>query len=134
MCIKLGGMDSKELIVLGGPNGAGKSTLAAEYVSRYQYPFLSADSFASQLSPQNPALAQVAAGRAFMDAVNDALAGNDGFIIESTLSGRSLAGTLRKARRAGFMITIAYVFLDSADTCVHRVHERARKGGHFVPE
>jgi len=31
-------------------------------------------------------------------------------------------------------LTIIFVYLDAADTCVARVQERVRKGGHNVPE
>ena len=55
-------------------------------------------------------------------------------ILESTLAGRTLRHVLRTARDAGFTITIVYLFLDSPDTCVERVHERVMKGGHSVPE
>ena len=41
---------------------------------------------------------------------------------------------MRDARSAGFGISIAYVFLQSADECVKRVAERVQKGGHSVPE
>lgn len=55
-------------------------------------------------------------------------------ILESTLAGRTLRHTIREARHAGFWISIVYLFLDSPDTCVERVHERVEKGGHSVPE
>ncbi|MEX2286814.1 MAG: AAA family ATPase [Planctomycetaceae bacterium] len=125
---------SKELIVLGGPNGAGKSTLATEYILNTRYAFLSADAIAARLSPANPAAAKIAAGRAFIERVNQALAGKNGFIIETTLSGRTAERTLRAARKAGFVIAITYVFLDSVETCIQRVHERVGKGGHLVSD
>ena len=77
---------SKELIVIGGPNGAGKSTLALQYIAQTGYQFLSADAIAARLSPSNPASAQIAASRNFINEVSNALAGENGFIIESTLS------------------------------------------------
>jgi predicted ABC-type ATPase len=38
------------------------------------------------------------------------------------------------AREAGYAISIAFLFVDSADVCVARVAERVRAGGHNVPE
>jgi predicted ABC-type ATPase len=35
---------------------------------------------------------------------------------------------------AGAGVPVVFLFLDSADTCVARVQERKRKGGHGVPE
>ncbi len=63
-----------------------------------------------------------------------ATTGSDSFVVESTLSGRTFQRTLKNAKAAGFEITIVYLFLDSADSCVDRVKERVQKGGHDVPE
>jgi predicted ABC-type ATPase len=62
------------------------------------------------------------------------LAANQDFIIESTLSGRTLRNFLAKARAAGYSITIVFIYLNSADTSVARVKQRVRRGGHDVPE
>lgn len=41
---------------------------------------------------------------------------------------------LNRARAVGFELTIVFDYLDSANTCVDRVHQRVRRGGHSVPE
>jgi predicted ABC-type ATPase len=41
---------------------------------------------------------------------------------------------ITSARNAGFTITIAFLFVESADVCVARVAQRVRMGGHDVPE
>jgi predicted ABC-type ATPase len=125
---------SKELVVVAGPNGSGKTTFAQEYLSQHVCTYLSADLVAERLSPGAPEKARLAAGRQFLGQLRDAIAGDDSVLIESTLSGRRLAPYLRAAREAGFAVRIVMIFLDSADTCVARVQERARKGGHAVPE
>jgi len=127
-------MEAKELIVVGGPNGAGKTTLAEEYVSKRGWPYLSADAIASRLSPGNPTSARVAAGRKFLRDVSDALVGGESFVVESTLSGRTFRNTFRHAGACGFVITTIYLFVDSVDLCVDRVHARVSKGGHDVPD
>jgi len=38
------------------------------------------------------------------------------------------------ARDGGYSISIAFLYVDSADVCVARVAERVRTGGHDVPE
>ena len=55
-------------------------------------------------------------------------------MVESTLAGRTLRHTIRKARSAGFMITIVYLYFANEGACVERVRERVQKGGHSVPE
>lgn len=69
-----------------------------------------------------------------MRRLSSALVNQRKLVVESTLAGRTLKHTMHSARGAGFTITIVYLFLDSADMCVERVHERVLKGGHSVPE
>jgi predicted ABC-type ATPase len=80
---------AKELIVVGGPNGAGKTTFALEYAALRGCAYWSADAIAANLSPGDPASARMAAGREFLRCVRAALASNEAFVVESTLSGRS---------------------------------------------
>ena len=127
-------MADKELIIVGGANGAGKTTFATEYSSRYQCLYLGADAIAIELAPDAPDGVAVAAGEELMRRVAAALAGQQRIVLESTLAGRTLRHVIRNAREGGFEITIVYLFLDSPDTCVERVHERVLKGGHSVPE
>jgi predicted ABC-type ATPase len=74
------------------------------------------------------------AGREFLLRIEQQLALAEDFLVETTLSGRTFRHVLENAKAAGFMVTIIFVYLDSADTCVARVQERVRKGGHDVPE
>lgn len=127
-------MNSKQLTVIAGPNGSGKTTFAQEFLSQTPQRYLSADLIASQLAPDDPASAEMAAGRVFLQRLAQFIAGSNNFLVESTLSGRGFRRALEKAKLAGFEITIVFVYLDSADTCVARVQERVRKGGHHVPE
>lgn len=50
------------------------------------------------------------------------------------MSGRSLRNFLRRAKKGQFSITIFFVYLDAPETCVARVRQRVRRGGHHVPE
>lgn len=127
-------MTPKELIVVGGPNGAGKTTFADEYVAHHGCNYIGADAIAAQISPDDPANAQIAASREFLRQIDAAIADSDSFVVESTLSGRTFRRFFNDAKTAGFEITVVYLFLDSADTCVDRVNERVQKGGHNVPE
>jgi predicted ABC-type ATPase len=124
----------RQFIVVAGPNGSGKTTLAQEYLSVHAGLYLGADAIAEELSPGSPERVQVTAGRRFLNAVEEALKADRSLVIESTLSGRSFGRIIESARQRGFVITIVFLFLDSADTCVARVKERKRKGGHDVPE
>lgn len=127
-------MAEKELIVVAGPNGAGKTTFAEEYLREHPCVYLSADAIAAELAPQDPSSQRMAAGREFVRRVEQQLAGPNSFLVESTMSGRGFRQTIQAAHEATFRTFIAFVYLDSADSCWARVQVRARAGGHDVPE
>jgi predicted ABC-type ATPase len=127
-------LPQKELLVVGGPNGAGKSTLVAGLLSDEPRCYLSADKIALELPIAEPLSLQFAAGEEFLRQCENQLSRDESFIIETTLSGRAWTKYLHRAKSAGFHIGILFVFLDSADTCIARVDERVRRGGHHVPD
>lgn len=127
-------MPNKELLIVGGPNGAGKSTFVAEYLKQHPCPYLCADLVATELPHLDAFARQIEAGREFLRRIEVQLAHGENFIIESTLSGRTLRTFLQRARDAGYSITIVFVYLDSASTCIDRVRQRVRRGGHHVPD
>ena len=127
-------IEGKRLIVIGGPNGAGKTTFARDYLEEYPADFLSADDLALKLSPDQPELARIEAGRQFSKKLQEAFRSGKSIVIESTLSGKSMQRILTQAREAEYGITIAFIFLESAQACINRVRERVRKGGHDVPD
>lgn len=127
-------MAAKELIIVAGPNGAGKSTFIDGFLADRPCPYLSADLIATELPIDEPVSLQFAAGEEFLKRAQAQLAAEKDFIVETTLSGRTWKNYLRHARTRGFEITIFFIYLDSADTCVARVRERVRRGGHDVPD
>jgi len=122
------------LLVVAGPNGAGKSTFIAELLAERPMPYLCADVIALEFPLLDEVSRQLAAGREFIRRVELQLAASDDFIVETTMSGRTLRSHLQHAKSAGFEITIVFIYLDSANTSVARVRERVRRGGHNVPE
>jgi predicted ABC-type ATPase len=63
-----------DLFILGGPNGCGKTTVALQYLKATALPYLSADSIAAELNPENPSSVAVAAGKLFSRRLADTLA------------------------------------------------------------
>jgi len=127
-------MSQPVMYVVGGPNGAGKTTLALTYAAQFGVAYVGADKIAFELSPDDPAKVNVAAGRKFIETIRQHIVDGNGLVVETTLSGRSYARLIQAAREAGYLISISFVFVDRADTCVARVKQRVRKGGHHVPE
>jgi len=95
---------------------------------------LCADLIATEFTHLDTLSQQVEAGREFVRRTEAQLTCDADFIIESTLSGRTLRNYLGRARDAGFKITMVFIYLDSPNTCVVRVRARVRGGGHNVPE
>lgn len=128
--------DERPIIyVIGGPNGAGKTTFAREFLPAANVlEFLNADLLAAGLSPIKPELMMGRASRLLLSRWHDMVASGRSFAFESTLSGKTYATMLKKAKAAGFEIRICYLWLPSVNLSIKRVKERVKKGGHNVPE
>ncbi|MGI9302306.1 MAG: AAA family ATPase [Gammaproteobacteria bacterium] len=128
-------MADTQLIIVGGPNGSGKTTFAREYVARIGGNYICTDDIAVELFPNDPVSvqAQMAAGKQFIHQVKKSVTEGESAVVESTLSGKTLARTVGEARNSAFEISIVYLFLDSVEICLERIEERIRKGGHSVP-
>jgi predicted ABC-type ATPase len=121
--------------VIAGPNGAGKTTFAREFLPEaHVVEFLNADLLAAGLSPLQPGTMAVRSARLLLGRWKELLALRRDFAFESTLSGRTYAGMLRKARAAGYRVRLCYLWLPNVGMSLRRVRQRVRKGGHDVPE
>ncbi len=122
-------------VVIGGPNGAGKTTFAREFLPKEARieRFVNADLIAAGISPFNPELAALTAGRLFLAEIDRLIEARESFAFESTLSGLRQAERLRRMKRAGYSIEIVFLRLPSAEMAVARVAARVRQGGHNVP-
>lgn len=122
------------IYVLAGPNGAGKTTFAREFLpAEGVFEFLNADLMAAGLAPLQPEAMAIRAARLLLNRWRELVSAKVNFAFESTLSGRTYAGMLREARRAGYVVIICYLWLPGAKFSLRRVRERVRKGGHDVP-
>jgi predicted ABC-type ATPase len=125
---------SATLCIIGGCNGAGKTTLARELLPRLGLMrFLNADEIARGLSPLDPSLVALKAGRLVIEEARSLIASGSSFALESTLSGKTYVAMLREARERGFRVVVHYVVIGSAAQAVERVRLRVKLGGHDVP-
>jgi predicted ABC-type ATPase len=127
-------LPSPRCIVIAGPNGAGKTTFAREYLPHAAgvVHFVNADLIAAGLSPFQPALVALSAGRLLLRELDRLAASRTDFAFESTLSGRSYASRLRRWREAGYRIEFVFLRLASPQLALRRIAVRVRQGGHDV--
>jgi len=75
----------------------------------------------------------VAAGREFIRRLQICRERGESLIVESTLSGKSLAVHLTLFREAGYAVKIVFISLPNLADSIARVALRVSKGGHDVP-
>jgi predicted ABC-type ATPase len=122
-------------LIIAGPNGAGKTTFARDYLSEIAglIHFINADLIAGGMSPLQPQLAAVAAGKFVLRELDRLVEAKADFAFESTLSGLQYAKRIQLWKRRGYWIEIAYLRLASPQLALRRVAARVRQGGHNVP-
>lgn len=124
------------ILIIAGPNGAGKSSLAAQYLPNEGQcrVFVNADLIAAGLSPFDPALAAVRAGRLMLEEIERHAHAKTSFAFETTLSGLAYARRITEWQRAGFGVDLIFLWLETVELAIARVAARVRQGGHAVPE
>ncbi|HEX3730579.1 MAG TPA: AAA family ATPase [Opitutaceae bacterium] len=123
------------LFIIAGPNGAGKTTYARRFLPREMAcrEFVNADLIAAGLSPFAPDRAAIAAGRIMLKRLDDLVSAKEDFSFETTLSAWGYESLLERAREAGYVIQLDFLWIAGLDTTKERVKERVGKGGHDIP-
>ena len=121
--------------MIAGPNGAGKTTFARQYLpddARVVH-FVNADLIASGLSPLQPDLAAIPAGRLVLKEIDRLGDSRADFAFETTLSGLTYVRRLQRWKQVGYRVEIVYLKLRSIHLALRRISARVRQGGHNVP-
>lgn len=129
-------MTSKKIIILAGPNGAGKSTFAREFLPKdAKCPiFINADLIAAGLSPFQPEVAALKAGRLMLQEMADYASRGQSFAFETTLSGRIYLRMIREWRNQGYQVKLFFLSLTNHEQAIRRIATRVAQGGHYVPD
>jgi predicted ABC-type ATPase len=127
---------SSDVYVIAGPNGAGKTTFAREFLPRYAdcKNFVNADLIAQGLAPFSPEAAAFRAGRLMVEEINLRVRRGQDFGFETTLSGRSCLGLIRRLKKRGYAVHFFFLVVPTVDLALKRIRERVSQGGHDVPE
>jgi predicted ABC-type ATPase len=136
MLVRMTGDSQPNLYIVAGPNGAGKSTFARLFLPDYAdcREFVNADLIAAGLSPFNPEGQAIQAGRLMLARIEALARARTDFGFETTLAGLGWVRLLRELKRQGYRVNVFFLWLPSPDLAINRVQERARAGGHSVPE
>ena len=127
---------SKNLYIISGCNGAGKTTASYTVLPDVLNckEFVNADEIARGLSPFNPDGMAIEAGRLMLQRIEELLANEETFAIETTLATKSHVNLVRRAKAKGYTVRLIFFWLSSMELAVQRVAERVAKGGHNIPE
>ncbi|MEE3752652.1 AAA family ATPase [Mycobacterium intracellulare] len=127
-----------QIHVLAGVNGAGKSSVVGATIRDKGGEYYNPDEAARQIMAANPGLGQADADAAAWEQgrrlLQQAIDQGLDFTFETTLGGNTMPGLLAEAAKRGLEIRVFYVGLDSADTCIARVRQRVRAGGHDISD
>ena len=128
--------DRKKIVILAGPNGAGKTTFAREFLPHdANCPrFINADLIAYGLSPFNPEIAMIRAGRLMVEQMTSFVRQRESFAFETTLSGLRYARLIPQWQKKGFFVKLIFLRLEHPQIAIARVVARVAQGGHDVPE
>jgi predicted ABC-type ATPase len=133
-------MSKPVLWFVAGANGVGKTSFAFKHISAISgsTSFVNLDEIARGLSPLDPEVEKLRAGRVALQILRDVLRSGDtasrSITVETTLSGRTHLRTIEQARAAGWPVNILYFAVQTPEIALARIARRVSEGGHNVPE
>ena len=115
---------------------AGKTTFAREFLPREgSCPiYVNADLIAAGLSPFDPGMVDIRAGRVMLEEIAFHERRLESFAFETTLSGRTYVRRIPRWQSMGFRVKLIFLCLSDVRIAIDRVRIRVKQGGHNVPE
>jgi predicted ABC-type ATPase len=122
------------LHIIAGPNGVGKTTFADRYLPQTikELEFVNADLIARGLSPYDPDSVAMEAGRIALERIRHLIEAQQSFTWETTMSGRTAVGWIRRAKDAGYQIKCYFLWVREVDATLVRIRQRVLEGGHNI--
>lgn len=124
--------NSPVLYILAGPNGIGKTTSFYDFVPQ-NFTFINADDIAKQLREKSGDIniQEIANGEATSQ-MNQLIAKKVSFGFETNLADNETWKFIENIQLIGYQIIVDFFCVDSVQTCINRVNNRVKEGGHFV--
>ena len=120
-------------MIFAGANGSGKSTLYRSGIGINAGSRVNLDELAQQ-TDETASFFPMKAGRQAVQMIRRYIKTRRPFNQETTLSGQFMFKSIQEAKKAGFKVEMHYMYVDSPEIAVQRVHKRIREGGHSVPD
>ena len=121
----------KTYTIIAGVNGAGKSSLTG--VLRTEITnlgkIIDVDKLIMKCNGN-----MLEGGKQAVELISDCLEKEICFTQETTLSGRSVLSTVKRAIEKGYYIRLYYVGLNTVEESLRRIENRVKKGGHHIPD
>lgn len=125
----------KECTIIAGVNGAGKTSLYHVINSCTDLgERINIDEIVKSQGDWKDTLLQIRSGRLAMDRINECIENGISFHEETTLPGSTIVKQIKKAKEAGFRVTLYFVGIDDVDLAIERVRRRVLMGGHGIDE
>lgn len=129
-------MSDKNIYIIAGSNGAGKTTFAKRFLPAYaKCPhFVNADLIAQGLSPFEPQIASLKAGKLVLQQIREFSDRGISFGFETTLSGKSYVRLLQEIKSKGYNLHLYFLWVPDTKLAIARIKDRVSEGGHNVPD
>ena len=124
-----------KLYIIAGPNGAGKTTASYTILPEIFNcnEFVNADEIAKGISPFNPDKVAIQAGKIMLKRIDNLIANNITFALETTLSAKNFVKYIKRAKNQNYEIILLFLVLTSQELAIERVSVRVKEGGHNIP-
>ncbi|MBO4847438.1 MAG: ATPase [Lachnospiraceae bacterium] len=125
----------KKYTIIAGVNGAGKSTFYQLYPHLKNEHRVNADDILREFKLDWHDFSSVLmAGKEAVKRLNIYIDEGISFNQETTLCGKTVINSIKKAKEKGFIIELHYIGLDNAELAKERVAHRVSVGGHGVSD